>query len=196
MDLFLFLSPLWGHFHICRIRINLWQFRKIPFMSTCHCIPKVFNMQDGRKSPRSCSQQKSKQFSRNSDWSLPIRGLPIGLDSCHILLKAINPVPPSQSSPADFHQFSYLGVFLLSTCNEASTWFIFFCLAHRLSWSLDNGCEKFFHQSLKIFLKYLFFIASETFSFDSLIFCSFSQVLKTFPILSLSKTRLDIRKKF
>lgn len=44
---------------------------------------------------------------------------------------------------------------------------------HDLQLLLENGCEKSFHQSLKILKSLFFFIATGTFSFDSLIFCSF-----------------------
>lgn len=101
-------SPLWCYFHLCRMHINLWQFRKVPFMSNCHCITKCFKMQDGRKSLH---------------WEV----FPLHPDSCHILWKAASPPPPSQRPPTNFHQPSHPAASLLSTCKEASAWLVFAC---------------------------------------------------------------------
>lgn len=43
-------------------------------------------------------------------------------DSCHILLEAPGPPPPSQRPPTETHHPSYPAAFLLSTSNEACVW--------------------------------------------------------------------------
>lgn len=172
--------------------INLWQFRKVPFMSTCHCITKCFKMQ-GAGNPLIVAPTRNQSTSlENIKKDLENHCLVIvpllPLDSCHILLKLFNPPPPSQSSPANFHQLNYPVVFLLSTCNEASAWLMYTYLAHRLSYSPASVGEwpreilpLIYHHlisenCLEIFLWFV------TLSFDSPLSCSFSQVLKTFPL--------------
>lgn len=103
VDLFLAMFPLWCYFHLCTTHINLQQLRKVPFPSSCHCITKCFRMQEGRKSLH---------------WEV----FPWHPDSCHILLEAPGPPPPSQRPPAETHQPSYPAAFLLSTSNEACVW--------------------------------------------------------------------------
>lgn len=103
-------------------------------------------MQGNRKSPRCCSHQKSKHiFRKHQKKDLEnhclVRVPLLHLDSCHILLKSFNPPPPSQSPPANFHQLSYPIAFLLSTCNEASSWLMYTYLAHRLLCSAASVAE-------------------------------------------------------